>query len=417
MASERSKTKNVIKSQKGVALLMALVSLSLLMFIAIEVGYDSTVDYVVARQQVDRISAYYAAKSGVKLSLLRLQIFKQQMQQLGPMIQQQPELRSQLDLIWSFPLMWPMPSELPGVKTTEMDQDMIKDATEESIMVGQYTTQISAEGGKIAINALGDPSCGNNQNPPPPNAPPNICQQTYEAVLKVFKSELEQNEKFRRKFSSFRFEELVNNIQDYIDADSFSKNSSDESSAYRDIPDRDTKMPPNHPLRTLDELHQVAGMTDELYKILAPRVSIYGDPGINVNYANKDVLMSLDPSMTELAADKAISRRNNPKEGGPFRDPGSFLDFIKQFGVDTNRIVQSGIKLRTEEPYNFRIVSTGLSSNVKREITIITYDNPKFFEDLVKTLDTDDKRPETPKRNFTNLPAQQPTTVVSWEEN
>src|ERR1035437_6935027 len=66
---------HLLKSEKGVALLIALFAMTLMTFIAVEVSYDTSVDYVVAAQQVNRVRAYYAAKSGIEISLLRIMLY------------------------------------------------------------------------------------------------------------------------------------------------------------------------------------------------------------------------------------------------------------------------------------------------------------------------------------------------------
>lgn len=413
-------------NQRGVALLMALVSVSLLTFIALEVGYDTTVDFAVARQQVDRLRAYYAAKSGMELSLLRIMVYKQAVASLGASLGS-----NMLDPIWSFPFMWPPTAGMDKVKMTGVDQDTIKEAVDKSLMVGQFATTITPEGGKIDINDLGSDIKG-------------YQKLVSDQVLKIFQSQLEHNDEFRRKYGSFRFEELVNNMADYIDEDSEGRNGGDEVSAYRNVADKDIKMPPNHPFRTLDELHQVALMNDEFYDLLAPRVTIYGTKGININYAGEDVLMSLDPSMTKEAVQKVIERRSNQKLGGPFKSDDDFFGFLQGYGVNTRTLKESKIPFLYEAEYNFRVVSTGLSSNVKREITAVTYDFPNLSNRLADLMNKEDQtispgtssaaKPSNPTTNPPNTQAggqkqgdntdkqkiQAPKgrpTVVYWEEN
>jgi general secretion pathway protein K len=365
----------VLRSQKGVALLMALVALSLLYFLAMEVSYDTTVDFVVARQQVSRIKAYYAAKSGIELSLLRVMLYKQAVATMGSSLG--PNM-SMLDPIWSFPLMWPPTLALEGSKATGVDQDMMKSTVAESLMEAQYTTTISPEGGRIDINDLGSDVKG-------------LKQLMINQVLRIFASEVEHNEDFQKKYSGYNFQQLVNNIADYIDEDSEGLNGGDETSAYRDLPDNDIKMPPNRALRTLDELHQVAGMTDDFYNVLASRVTVFGTKGINVNYAPKEVLMALDPSMTEMAVDKAITRRSDPKQGGFFKDDNDFYGFLQGYGDNTRAMQEAKIPLLYDMEFNFRIVSTGLSANVRREITAVTYDYPNLAQRLVDILNKQDQ--------------------------
>ena len=103
------KPSKILRSQKGVALIISLFAMMLMTFIALEVSYDTSVDYIVAAQQVNRIRAYYAAKAAVEVSLLRIQFYKQAMgnfdEALGPQ-------KAMLDLIWSFPFAWPRTKSL-----------------------------------------------------------------------------------------------------------------------------------------------------------------------------------------------------------------------------------------------------------------------------------------------------------------
>lgn len=370
----------ILQSQKGVALLIALFAMVLMTFIAVEVSYDTSVEYVVASQQINRIKAYYAAKAGLEVSLLRIMLYKQAMSAVGESLGPN---KNMLDPIWSFPFMWP-PAIPPGGKTTEVDKDFLKAAVTESLMQGvQYSTGISPEGGKIDINDLGSPL-------------KSFQKAMADQVLKIFQAEVKNNEDFGRKYSSFRFEELINNIADYIDEDKESRNGGDETSPYRDIEEKDIEMPPNRPLRTLDELHQVAGMKDDFYNVLAPRVTIFGTKGVNINYANNEVIMALDPTMTAEVVDKVIARRNDVKLGGPFKDNKDFFAFVQSYGVNVKAIEASKIPLLYDMEYNFRVVSTGFSANVKREITVVTYDYANLAPRLAQIMDEQEKQDQGP---------------------
>lgn len=413
-----------LRGQSGVALLMALVSLSLLYFVAMEVSYDSAVDYTVARQQVERIKARYAAKAGMELSLLRVMLYKQAVAALGSSLGGNVNM---LDPIWNFPFMWPPTLAAEAApKMTEVDKSMLKDAAKESLMDAQYTTQISAIGGHLDINDLGSDVKG-------------YAKLMRQQILQIFQTEVQNNEAFARKYAGFRFEEVVNNIADYIDADAESLNGGDESAPYRDVADKEAKLPPNRPLRTLDELHQVAGINEDFYQLLSARVTIYGTKGINVNYAPKEVLMSLDPSMREEAVDKAIARRGDPKQGGPFKNDQDFYGFISGFGVNVKAMQDAKIPLMYDTEFNFKIISTGLSKNVKREITAITYDYPNLAQRLITLLNEQEKQDQgsggltektpPPVDPGGKTPAADPNakakiqtakgrpTVVYWEEN
>ncbi len=404
-----------LRSQSGVALMIALFAMMILTFIAIEVSYDTTVDYVVASQQVNRIKAHYAAKSGIEISLLRIMLYKQAYAAFGANF---PDNKSMLDPIWSFPLMWPLVA--PSKNISEVDKGLIKDVTKESLMTSQYTTTISPEGGRLDLNDLGSPNL-------------NRKKAMIAQVVKVFKSEVEHNEDFADKYSGYRFEELVNNIADYVDEDKESLNGGDESAPYRDIDDKEIEMPPNRSFRTADELNMVGGMTEDFYRVLAPKITVFGTKGVNINFTDKQTLMSLDPSMTEEAVAKVLERRSNPKLEGPFKDEKDFFTFIQGFGVNYRAIEESKVPLLFDVEFNFRVVSTGLAANVKREITVITYDFDNLVEPYGKLLQEEEDRksgkpPDAPKDDKTT-PDKSPDktkkiqgakgrpSVVYWEEN
>lgn len=411
--------KQILRNERGVALMMALFAMMLMTFIAIEVSYDTTVDYVVASQQVNRIKAHYAAKAGVEISLLRIMLYKQALASFGASI---PD-KSLLDPIWSFPFGWP--PTIPDEKITEVDKSMIGNVVKESLMGNMaYATTITPEGGRLDINDLGSEL-------------KTMKTSMINQIVKVFLSEVEHNEEFADKYSGFRFEEVVNNIADYIDEDKESLNGGDETAPYRDIEDKEIEMPPNRPLRTVDELHQIAGMNEDFYKLLAPRITVFGTKGVNINYADKQTLTALDPSMTEEAVAKVVERRSDPKLGGPFKDEKDFFGFVQGYGVNSKAIQDSKVPLLFDVEFNFRVVSTGLSANVKREITVITYDYENLIERYAELMDKQDQENgnltgATPGPALGNNTAADPQdqgqgkkiqgakgrpTVVYWEEN
>ncbi len=350
-------------NQRGVAMLMALMSLSLLMWISVELSYDTSVDYVVAANQVNEVKAFYAAKAGVELSLLRIHIYKMAMQNLGSQLGPQSKM---LDMIWSFPMMWP--PQLPeDANMTEVDRSLIQGVVGESLMDAQYAATITSEGSRIDLNDLGSDVKA-------------LSEGTKRQLMRIFESELEHNEEFRQKYSGFNFEEVLNNIADYVDSDREGRNGGDERSPYRDlkVPDDVEVFPPNRSFMSIDELNIVAGMTDDLFRLLEPKVTVFGVKGFNVNHATKDTLMALDPTMNEEAVNAVLKRINDPQEGGPF-PPGegckkSFLEFISGYGVDVRILDESTLPFLCDSEVNFRISSDGVALRSRKSIEAITYD-------------------------------------------
>ena len=86
--------------------------------------------------------------------------------------------------------------------------------------------------------------------------------------------------------------------------------------------------PPNAPFETIDELQRVLGMTPELYRKIAPALTIYSrQPGVNTSVAPREVLLAIpgaNPAMIEqflLQRQEAIA---NGQPVPPFAVAGAF---------------------------------------------------------------------------------------------
>lgn len=363
---QADKIKRVLRNNKGAALLMALFTVTLIIFIAIEVSYDTAVEYRVATADYQRVKAYYAAKAGVELSLLRIQLYQNVYEQYKDQLKGQTQL---LDLIWQFPFMWP---PTVGKDVGHVSAEEIKDTVKESLMDATYITQIESEGGKIDLNDLASPSEA-------------LRLSTRKQLKQLIENRLSADDDWADENRNLNTEELINNIQDWIDEDTVGLNGGSESGNYPDA--KSNFVPPNQGFKTLEELHMVKGMTDALYQALAPQVTVYGLKGINVNYADKKVLMSIDPQITEEIADECVARRGNP-ELGPFKDENDFKSLLSTKGVNVDKFNESQIPLYFDAEYNFRIKSIGQFGNSSREIIAIVYDFDTVKERLEKLLST-----------------------------
>ena len=161
------------KNNRGVAMLIAIFAMTLLFFIAMEVSYDTQVNYVSSSQKLGRLKAYYASKAGVEISLLRILIYKKALRQFSGLMQGNTHM---LDSIWQIPLTWP--PVLPEEAST-IDKERLTENVQESSLKAQYLVTIENEGGKIDINDLGSDS-----QP--------LAESTYKQILQIFTQENKQ---------------------------------------------------------------------------------------------------------------------------------------------------------------------------------------------------------------------------------
>lgn len=407
-------TMRMMKSDAGSALMIALFTVTILMAVAMEIVHQSSVEYLISSQQVNQVKAYYAAKSGIEISLLRLHIYKKAMAAFGSQI---PD-KSKLDMIWSAPFAWPppVPADLNAV-----DKDSVASSVKNSAMKSTYMANISAEGSKIDLNDLASPS-------------ERIRTATKKLVLQIFTSRTEADnaneDPWAKEYRDFNFEELVNNMADWVDADTDAVAGGAENRFYQQSEIKD--LPPNRSFQSVKELHMVAGMTDAIYDVIAPRVTTYGSKAVNINFASKEILMALDNSINSEIADKIIASRNDPNRG-PFKDLKDFLGFITPLGVPESAFINSQdgdkplLPLAFDPEFNFRIESIGTAGKVTRKITAIAYDFDQVKTVLANAIRAElptptpdpNAKPPDPTPTPSPTPAKVPTdrpTVVYWSE-
>lgn len=413
----RSAKKRLLRSQRGIAILIAMFSITIMLYLAVELAYESSVEYTVTSKSVNRLKAYYLAKSAVELGLLRIQLYRKATAAFGSQL---GSSQNMLDLIWSFPFAWPV-SELTGDQLGSGDKEIIKGIEETSLVRGRYLLSIESESGKLDINDVASDS-------------ESLAKSVQQQILKIFLAERENNEKFDDKTSGMDFQEIINNIADYIDPDTQSRNGGDEGRYYENS--ELNVMPPNQSLKTIQELNMVAGMTEDLYNLLVKRITVYGSKGVNINYAPKEVLMGIDPSVEEKDINEIIKRRSTPELGGPFKDEQDFNGFLGSLGIRPEVFNSQGIPLLFSPSFNFRITASGEFGGVTREIVAIVFDTDQVKEQYVSLLEKDEREATNPSANPNpnpnpgagppsgstqpnkkiNVPNGRPN-VVYWQEN
>lgn len=358
-SSKRSGDKNAAQnlSEKGMAIILAVFTVVIISYLAVEISYESNVEYIVNANSIQRLKAYYAAKSAMQLSLLRIKIFSKIQSQFGDKIP--PEQRHYLNMIWSMPFAWPpiIPTEASAV-----DKDLINDTAKESFMDSIYRADIIDEGSKIDITDLVSKS--------------KFLRDSTRRLLKnIYDNKVKNDEVWARRHDDLRIDEVLNNVVDWMDSDTQGLNGNDERSYYSDLGSQD--LPPNRAFRTPEELKMVKGMTDDLYDLYKDQITVYGMKGINPNLASKEILMSLDPSLTAEVVTEIIKRRGDPDLGGEYKDAADFWGFANSKGARVTDEIEKNSPLTFDAVYNFRIKAYGDYKNATREIDVVVFDLKK----------------------------------------
>jgi general secretion pathway protein K len=146
-------------------------------------------------------------------------------------------------------------------------------------------------------------------------------------------------------------EEIAKRVADWIDPDS----------EFR-IPDSEINAK-NLYLYSTDELLQINGISREDYDKLSHYITVYGNGLININSAEKPVLMSMTEGITDELAQRIIDYRKFK----PFED---VADIYKVAGFET-AIGQSLMERITVRGENFYIRSVASSGGIKRIIETV----------------------------------------------
>jgi len=389
-----------IQNSKGIALLQTLFLVMLIIFIVNQVNFETAVEYTVNAQSLHRIKAYQAAKSGIAISLLRISIYNKVSAQVAKAMGDKAGgggMTQMLNMIYSFPLTWPM--IIPGGEdVSSADKDSLNELTKKSLMDSTFATQIQSED-LLNINDLDSPLESQRER-------------IKNALMQLFQRKMEFDHEWVERNRGMPFEEVINNIKDWIDPDTQSSTSGDENRYYarlREL-DRDNQnpYPPNRHFRTLDEIRMVPGVNDEIFELIKPGFSVFGPMGINPNLADAGAIKSLHKTISDEAAQKIVNRKDHMNEGGPYKDAEDFFNYAnRQEGVRISQEDKSKIPLRFESPCNFRIQSTGSSGRTAITITAITYDIACAQKELSADM-TKENQKQNPNPNPTPSPSPAP---------
>jgi general secretion pathway protein K len=376
---------HVLKNNRGMALIMAITTVVLITYLAMEISYDSLVEYNVNANALNRLKASYAARAGVEISLLRIKTFQQAQSQFASALGGQAEM---LDMIWKFPFAWPVP--IPPEMMTP-DKEAIKQVLKESYMDASYTVTIDDEGSKVDLSDLVSPSKA-------------LAESTKRRVLEIFQNKIKADVEFQKQYGSFRFDDLINAMIDWQSPKRAGAAGGDKRALYNDYPEG---FPPSRAFRTIQEVRLVPGMNEDFFELLEPSITVYGMKAINPNQASKEVLKTLDPEITDTIADEIIKRRDDSNLGGHFKDKKSFWTFVTDKGARISEKAEE-TPLVFDKVMNFRIRSTGEYAGSTREITVVVMDLQAVANTVKANADADKKAAEAAQGQQQGV-APQPT--------
>ncbi len=129
------------------------------------------------------------------------------------------------------------------------------------------------------------------------------------------------------KLEEITAETIADSILDWLDADDMHHLNGAEKDYYATL--SEPYEPRNGPFESIEELTLVKGMTPQRFELLRDNLTIYGSGKININFASKEVLLSV-PSITEEIAAAIIQVR---KKYGKIKKLTILKGICRHFGI------------------------------------------------------------------------------------
>jgi type II secretory pathway component PulK len=335
--------------ESGIALFMVVASMTILGLIVTEFTYIAQVNSRMAFDSLDQVKAHYLAKSGLKLSLIRIRAYqnlKALAKTAGGGAASSMIPKGLLEKIWSFPFFYPIPLDIPGLAPSEKDQ--IKEFTKNAAIEGRFSALIESESSKYNLNSIlapfaavpsptptpSSPAAGGPSGPGGPNAQapttsptstpvptfnPIEAQKSLAAyITQILNNRIESDEEFSAEYRDLKVDEFVDNLISWADA-THERQSAPNSSFH----------PKGGPFYSLSELRMIDPMDDRLYEVLAPHFTVSAVPGLNVNTVKDTTLKAFFPQMTDEELKEFFKFRDSADADNSFKDEEAFFTYLK----------------------------------------------------------------------------------------
>jgi general secretion pathway protein K len=308
---DKGGTQGSKRGQRGIALIIAIMIISIMMLFTSDLILSSQVNMTLATNQRDNVKAEYMAKSGFNAALLLTSADLAYDLQTAE-TDQKAQLTDGLGDIWSAMNGLPIGGETLEMLNTFQQSFELNTVLDSGVIDqlklfdGQFSLDVSDETQKINVNF-----CSQNAR----------CAETMLMLEALFSCPAEKAFLDSKKLNG---RELAYRIKDYVDTDS----KADENSGYNDEDEPYRKREPpirakNAPFDTIDELKLIEGWDEEVQAVFSPYLTVFpfqqksGDRSfININTANRALLQCLFPESKGDCQEKtalALRNRNEDK--------------------------------------------------------------------------------------------------------
>ncbi|HEX5036682.1 MAG TPA: hypothetical protein VFX30_05955 [bacterium] len=313
----------ILKNERGVALMLVLGSLLILTTMVVEFAYNAHVGYDLAAAERDRLKSYYLARSGYNLARLELKFEKDIRARYANLLKNMKGSGVTADpLCKQIPLSTGLlkglaAGQIPGLGGTatagtsgEEDSDEDSDAEEKKppkeaaaeppkgdavegseeflSFDGDFAVECDTEERKVNLNVFrADPLAGTASAVPGATVPVSAYELQKQLLFELM-SQKEFQPIFQDKPDEIR--KVINAIADWADRDDRVNEAPGVAGGAEDADYKGDYKVKNGKYASTAELLLVNGVTDDLFKLLAPQVTVYGDSKINLCQATDEMI-------------------------------------------------------------------------------------------------------------------------------
>lgn len=371
------------RGDRGIALLVVLLAITVITAIVVQFSLDEHVDYSLAANEADEARAYYLALSGINFYKLILDAdqklsgnaqLQQFLQQAGmPQIalwKMVPEIDTAILRSVSSP-------DVPEDQKEELSKqfggiafDTLTKSDGFLDFEGDLHAEIEDEESKINLNKIADERI---DGPLDSSVGRALYAMSADAKFDpIFDGE---NALGERKLQR---EDVIANIIDFVDPNQQGiKSGGAEDSLYAGYDDEYKAK--NGPFDSLAEVQMVAGVNDDWMQAFGKQITVFSDGKVNINTCPQETIaalllaasdVALQPEQAMQMAKQIIEFRDL----SPFAQPQNFVDFVKQnFSItlqpDTG-VNQFKDKIDVQSKV-FTLRSTGYAGNARVTITAV----------------------------------------------
>ncbi len=318
-----------------------------------EFQYSAMVERKLAYNDLNQLQAYYLAKSGARIGLLRVCLYGRvkKNKDLKSLESQGIPVSSLIDQIWSLPLP-PFPPDVGKIKQLDKaDKDAAEKVLDQTrVEEGESTHVITTEGSKINLNYLRVPPEKRNDRINFPEQPTTLWEFVGRFLITLIQNMIRDSENPNEEFGPLRPEDVALAIMDWVTPGDNSFLGGTKDSFY------EQQKPPYKAKRnyfyTLDEVKLVRDIDDNLFTKLKPHITVYSRDGkINLNSASDKMIRALYRDFTEDDIKKISEEK--ARVGGQWVSEKQFVDYV------SGTLGRSGFKTMysDEKNYPFTVAS------------------------------------------------------------